>query len=242
MVGFKRRLTAIVGLLVAMSLGACGAPDNSTVLNNAAVEPSVGPVEQNLGPVQAPPSITRRYALQEAAQRGLIEYRIAGNGASSGESLAITMRRTTAEPIDLYIEPGTVFRPDSSAAQSMVARSFLRELAEHIAEEVAERLVDEGGTIHLADDAEHNVLIEAYCRDLELANPSAQDGFTFASVDARSATLLAAARARGLDLVATQAAIWMDRGATGEEILRHFVATALQLEQAGALVASLPRM
>ncbi|HEX6377232.1 MAG TPA: hypothetical protein VFZ91_16095 [Allosphingosinicella sp.] len=231
----------MLGLLAALSLAACGSPENTNTSGNA--NGAVATVDNGgtyVEPPAAEPTVPKRYALDEAARRGLVEYQVTGRGGSSGAALTLKIQRLAADPIEVYVAPGTVFNTGSKGVQSMVARSIVKEIAEAAAEQIAEAALEESGVVELVDDAVHNFLVEAYCRDFELANPSAQDSFTVASVDKRSAALFQAARERGLDVTATQAAIWMDRGVTPAAIAEKFDATAADFEAASALLAQLP--
>lgn len=239
----KRLLSTIVGLLLTLGLAACDSSEdfnssNRTVDSNNTTET----VLTNTDPVLPDePPVPRRYALHDAARLGLIEYQVTGNGYSSGPALQLQLRRTTAEPIELYVDPGTVFGTGSQGVQSMAARSILREIAEGIAEEIIEAAVDESGVIELVDDATHTYLLEAYCLDFELANPSERDAFAASSADARTAALFEAADEQRPSVRAMQVAIWMDRdGATPEAISEVFRFTAEDLEAATRLLTQLP--
>lgn len=237
-------LSAILAAL-ALGLTACGSGDNSNVANdiNVSTNEQTDVLDDVVPPPDAPPP--KRYALDDAARRGLIEYEVRGNGSSSGESLQIKVQRLSAEPIQIYVAPGTVFKTGSKGVQSMVARSIVREIAEAAAESAVEAALEaaleETGVVELADNAVRNLVIEAYCRDFELENPSEENGFVTASVDARSAAILQAADEQGLGTAATQAAVWMDRGVEPEAIAKKFEASPADFEAASRLLAQLPR-
>jgi hypothetical protein len=235
-----RRRSGFLAMLMALGLAACSSSDSSNTANNTAdIDVVADDPAGNVGPIVAEPVPPQRYTLEEAASRGLVSYEIAGRNGSSGAALTLKIRRLVAEPIEVYVPPGTVFQTGSSGVQSMVARSIVKEIAEEVAEEIAKKALEESGVVELIDDAVHNFLIEAYCRDFELDNPSPQDGFTAGSVDGHAAALLEAAHYRGLGLEATQAAIWMDRGVTPEHISEKFDATPEDFEAAASLLAAL---
>jgi hypothetical protein len=237
-----RALSAIAAMLMAIGLTACGSADVSNNSVDAADSNTVADEATNdVAPPPVPePAAPERYTLDEAAQRGLISYEVTGRGGSTGAALTLKIHRLVAEPIKVYVEPGTVFRPGSEGAQSMVARSIVEEIAEAVGEEIAKKALDDNGVVELTDDADHYFRIEAYCRDLELENPSPQDSFTPGAVDRRDAALLRAARDLDLRQTATQAAIWMERGATQEDIHPKFpAATDEDFEAASALLDSL---
>jgi hypothetical protein len=231
MTGISSRIFGIVGpLLLALALTSCdgggGVPDpgNNVVDNMVDLGGNVGPEQEGGSTPQEEPRPPERLALHEAARRGLVEYEVTGRGASSGDSLTLRVRRTTAQPVSLYVAPGTVFGSGSSRVQRMVARSIAGSDA-----------------IDLLDDAFRDLIVEAYCMDIDLANPSTDDRFTAASIDERAAAILREAQSQDLGIAATQSAIWMDLGATDEDITEVFEASAEDLAAARAVLARLPR-
>lgn len=236
----RKCLISILGLVIAAGLGACGAEPtpNAAADSNYSTAPTEAPIVET--PPVVPPAPTR-YTLDEAAKRGLIEYEVKGRGGSSGPALELKVRRLKAERIEIYVPPGTVFETGSSGVQSMVAKSIIRQIAEDVAEEVGERVLEEivDGVVGLDDDDSRTFLIEAYCRDFELENPSPQDGFVSAAVDLRSAAILQAADEQNLGVRATQAAVWMDRGVEPLTIAKQFPATPEDFDAAARLLAGL---
>lgn len=239
-----KNLSLIFGMVLAMGLASCGSPENSNTNNVSTDNNLVGQLESASPPQPTEVEPPKRHALHEAAKRGLITYEVTGNGDSSGQSLKIKVQRTSSEPIQVYVAPGTVFETGSKGVQSMVAKSIARELGEAVAEEAlqaaVEAALDEKGVLLLADQSTHTLLVEAYCRDFELENPSGEDGFTASSVDGRAAALFEAAERQGLGIHATQAAIWMDRGVTQADIAQKFEATPADFEAASRLLEQLP--
>lgn len=243
-------LSLIFGMVVALALAGCGPSggsdtNNASAENYAAVEPPPISMPPDLEPVPDPEAEPpKRYALHDAAKLGLISYEVRGNGGSSGESLEVKVQRISPEPIQVYVAPGTVFKTGSKGVQSMVATSIAREIGEAVAETAIEAAVEaafsEDGVVQLADRAERTLLLEAYCRDFALDNPSDEDGFKAASVDRRAAVLLKAADSQGLSIDATQAAVWMDRGVTPSEIAKKFKATPADFQAASRLLKQFP--
>ena len=225
MANISSRILAIaIPLLLALS--SCGggesnngAEANVTENNFGAAIPSVADE-----PAPVPPPPPERVALHEAARRGLITYEVTGNGSSSGASLELRVRRHTPEPLTLYVAPGTVFGSRSSRVQRMVARALA-----------------DAPEIQLADNEYQDLTVEAYCLDIELDNPSADNVFTAGSIDARAAAILREAESQGLEMEAIQAAIWMDEGATDQAIASVFPASPAHLAAARALLERLPR-
>lgn len=227
MAGIGSRIFAIAApLLLALTLTSCGGSDGTPVdprndgTENGGGSAAGGDNTAPQAPETPPPE---RLALHEAQRRGLVEYEVTGRGASSGDSLNIRLRRTTAQPLSLYIAPGTVLGSRSRGVQRMVARAF-----------------SGAETIDLADDEFQDFTLEAYCLDIDLDNPSAANRFAAQSIDERAAAILVAANSEGLGVAATQAAIWMDEGATGEDIAAIFPATPEDLDAARRLLTRLP--
>lgn len=238
----KRPFACLV-LGLALGLAACGGSEESDSDNAITTTTNTALIAEETTANVAPPMVTsvatKRYALAEAAQRGLVGYEVAGRDGSSGPALTLKIRRLVAEPIEIYVPPGTVFKTGSAGVQTMVARSILGEIAKDITQELIQTALEESGVVELIDDAVHNFLVEAYCRDFELENPSPQDAFTVAHVDPRARALFAAARDRGLGIDAIQAAIWMDRGVTPDRISKMYPATPEDFEAASLLLAGL---
>ena len=109
--------------------------------------------------------------LGEALAQGLVEARIRGNGASSGDSVLVELTRKVSRPLELSIPVGAVLRSQDPAAQDMVVLGV--------------RGVPTGGgkfqptsKMRLTSDAPQEFLLEAYCLDFDKANPSDGTGFS----------------------------------------------------------------
>lgn len=226
-------------LLGALALTACG-PSSNSIGANISNDTNAGgivldePVIDNA--VQPIEAAAATESFLDAARQRLIEYEVVGLDASSGDSLRIRVRRLAARPIRLRIAPGTVFATGSRGVQRMAAFSVSGEVETPGSDSV--RPTD---TIDLDTDGFREFILKAYCLDFELENPSPGNRFQAQSVDNRAAAILAAANQQGLGVAATQAAIWLDRGVTGEEIRQKFEVTDQDLAQAGQLLAGLPR-
>src|SRR5881396_2141288 len=111
--------------------------------------------------------------LQAAVSRGLVEYSLAGTGASSGDSVKLRVKkasRAPSGPVDVTVPPGSVLRSSSAGAQSMVVSSVSG--------------IDMGGgrirrtsQIHLTDAAEITLILSAFCAEFEKDNPSSHITF-----------------------------------------------------------------
>lgn len=184
------------------------------------------------------------HSLIDAANQGLAEYRVIGNGDSSGDSLLMEIKRLTSNDVVIYVEPGTVFGTTSTDVQSMVGFS-VRGVAvgTNTLGTTDVNAIDfvPANRIRLTDDQPHVYLIEAYCLNFALDNPRPQDTFLARKVDARAATVLNAAGEARLSVASKQAAVWMDREhVTREEIQSKFEATDQELEDAWQLLSRLP--
>ena len=147
-----------------------------------------------------------RYSLTEAESRGLVRYTVNGMDASTGESLLLTIERTTDEVFDVYVAPGTVFTPASAGAQRMVAWGIVGQVQSVTDEDYIPRT-----SILLYDSAPRLLLIEAYCLDFDLANPAPADVFRPApEVAVMAAQVIAEAKKLGQSQNTIQAAIWID--------------------------------
>lgn len=230
-------------LLVAACFFACGAHEEpqlevaeTPAVETSAVEtPAPAPGDEVPTP-ESPVTPSEPLSLADAAQQGFVEYTILGRDASSGDSLSIEIRRTRNDDVAVYVEPGTVFTTESQESQDMVAFGVSGALIEPGTDQL-----EPTDTIDLQDDLPHVYLLEAYCLNFELENPSPQDRFVPAAVDLRLATLLKEAKTTGLTMPATQAAVWMDHDhITKQEIQTKFDASDQELEDAWALLQRLP--
>jgi hypothetical protein len=225
-------------LLVAACFFACGSHEEPQpkIVETPAVE-TAAPAPGDEVPTPEPPVTPREpLSLADAAQQGFVEYTVLGTDASSGDSLRIEIRRTSNDDVTVNVEPGTVFTTESRESQSMVAFGVSGAEIEPGTDQL-----ERTDTIDLWDDLPHVYLLEAYCLDFELENPSPQDRFVPAAVDSRLATLLKEAKTAGLTMPATQAAIWMDHGhITKQEIQTKFDASDQELEDAWELLQRLP--
>lgn len=242
--GHRRGTRAMLIAAILGVIGGCGRGDEEGGDTQTVAQQSHTAIDTAAILAPAPmdssaPSGTPRYSLQEAKQRGLIDYTVAGRGASSGGSLLLVVQRITDTPIDIYVAPGTTFLPGSGSAQRMVAWGVMG------------RVVVEADTAHLFPmtsiylpslDAQA-FMVEAYCLDFHLENPSPQDRFVAAAEpDVRAAQILQESKKEGLSIRATQTAIWIDENhVTKQEIQTKFEASDQEVEDAFEMLKRLPR-
>lgn len=180
----RLRIILIAALVLAVSTG--------SVLG-------AGPREANAR--QAPLAIS----LAEAIDQKLVEAIFISNGAASGSSVVLSIRRTEALDLSITVRPGMLLLNEFEEEQDMVVLRLLGETT--------------GGTRYLArttielrDDASHEYLLDAYCIEAHLDNPSEDAIFTPDGYVAQSLVEVveAAGRVRAAEgnFLAIQAAIW----------------------------------
>jgi Thioester domain len=155
-----------------------------------------------------PPSAAQpaMVALHEAIEKGMVDAEFIGTGSASGASIRLRLTRRTPEDVILTVPLGMRLLNADPTEQDMVVRRLLGEST--------------GGsrytpltTIELRDDQQRTYVLEGYCLEAELDNPSNGAVFTYDGfVDAGIVAVLdAASRVRGADdaIVAVQAAVWV---------------------------------
>jgi len=144
--------------------------------------------------------------LGEAVAQGLVEARIRGNGASSGDSVIVELTRKVARPVELRIPVGTVLRSQDPAAQNMVVLG-LRGVP------TGEGKFRPTSTMRLTSDAPQEFLLAADCLDFDKANPSGSTGFSVGGLASPAVQALLKALdqapAGQSSIGAIQAAIWV---------------------------------
>lgn len=209
-----------------------GALAVATLAAALAFEPATGATLREAGP----PDQRDTYSLDQAARLGLVEYTVVGTGASSGDALLLRIRRTSNRTIVVVVDPGTLLGPSDRRFQRMVV-SGVRGL---VTDEQDDAYI-ETDTIRLDDGRPRVYVLEAYCMDFTLENPTPAVSFAPVGVDARAAVVMDAARDSGLSIAATQVALWMDRGhVTREQIETKFDASDQEQDDAWELLKRLP--
>jgi len=179
---------------------------------------------------------TPRYALGDAAARGLIRYEI--TGVDDSLSLALRIERLTDSPIDVYVVPGTVFTPAGSTVQRMVAGGIGAIVDPNDDAAPAYSVT----SAYLPTFEPRLYLLDTYCLDYELANPAAADTFQLAAQPhVRAAQIIVEGQRRGLATESVQSAIWIDEDhVTKEEIQTSYDATDQEIDDAFELLKTLP--
>jgi hypothetical protein len=152
--------------------------------------------------------------LQSAARRGLVEYTFAGTGASSGDSVRLTVQRTpqaAGRSLTLTVPAGSILRSADAGSQSMVVTAI--------------HGVDLGGgriqpmsQVPLRGSTPVTVLLLAFCAEFEKENPS--PGATFTLEDPNPMLACIARQGRDLSIQAQQAAVWIQTDSISYEHMR----------------------
>jgi len=186
-------------------------------------------------PDAAAPAGTPRYSLREAAERGLVQYEVAGRGASSGPALVLGIQRLSDAEFDVYVAPGTVFMPGGGDVQRMVAWGVIGVIG-------ADGTVQPATSVYLPTQEVKLVLLEAYCLDFELENPAVEHRFQAVAAPAvRAAQLIYEGKRNGLSTGAIQTAIWVQEDSLErQEIQAKFDATDEEVDDAFELLKRTP--
>jgi hypothetical protein len=152
--------------------------------------------------------------LQNATARGLVEYTFAGTGASSGDSIHLTVRKTTkaaGRVLYVTVPPGSVLRSADAGSQSMVVSAV--------------HGLDLGGgrirpmsQIYLGGRTPVTVILLAFCAEFEKENPSPGAAFTLEEPNPMLACI--ARQGRDLSIHAQQAAVWIQTDSISYEHMR----------------------
>jgi hypothetical protein len=182
------------------------------------------------------PSNTPRYSLTEAQSRGLIRYEM--TGIDNSLSLMLKVERLTATDIDVYIVPGTVFDPGGGGVQRMAVWNVVGIVNPNDDQEPMRAVT----SIYLPTTAPRSYLVDAYCLDFALANPSAQNTFlALAQPHVRAAQIISVGNSQHLSPQSVQSAIWIDQNhVTRQEIQSHYNASDKEIDDAFDLLKDLP--
>ncbi len=149
--------------------------------------------------------------LDQAVREGKVWVYVSSLGGSTGNTVCVNVKRMIDREVRVTVTPGTIFRPAEVDVQAMSAASI--------------RGVFVGGrwqktdVIVLADDSQHDYMLEAYCIDYDKPAPSFGDEFRLDVRNERLKEVLDIAAQRAATAVDVQVAIWIDRQrAKGVEI------------------------
>lgn len=182
----------------------------------------------------APASTARRQTvlpMQNAIATGSVRVVIRGTGASSGDSVLLTVTRTAKSPagaLVLSIPAGTLLRSTRDGYQDMVVMAVRGVWAGRGRFRPTSRVV-------VARSGSVTYVLSAYCIDGERTDPSSAVRFAVGPRDAGLACI--GRESRGLTMPALQATIWMrSEGIDVEEVARRISLRDRDWDQAmGAL-------
>ena len=144
-------------------------------------------------------------ALPDAIADRLVEAEFRATGSASGAAVLLHIQRLVAEDLTISVPAGMLLLNEDQEEQDMVVRKLLGEAGDG-------RRYGPATLVELRDDDEHTYVLDAYCLEAHLANPSEDnlltfDGFVGADL---TAVLEAVDRVRGVDddYLPIQAAVW----------------------------------
>lgn len=148
---------------------------------------------------------TETLPLYEAMREGKVVADFTATGASSGDSIEMTVRGPAVgnRPLRLSVPPGLFLRNGSGSWQSMVVSG------------VRGRSMGGGryvptSTITLTNAVPSaTYVLSAYCAEFQKDNPSPNSRFTVEPPEETLACILSNAEKQGLSVQATQAAVWI---------------------------------
>ena len=172
--------------------------------------------------------------LHIAIQKGLVDVEVLGRGASTGDSVQVSVKRRGGVDVAVSVEPGTVIQPKAGPVQSMALAG--------VKYKQVEGGLQKADLIELNDDGKHTYILEGYCRDIEKPTPNTQDSFAVTGPDAENAKVLVHAKRLGATVKVTQSAIWIQRSKLSDEDLRrHFQVSVEELDAARQLLVAVER-
>lgn len=144
-------------------------------------------------------------SLNEAVQMGVVKFKIVGMGASSGDSIQLTVSKTSKagqESLIISLPPGMILDSKSSSEQDMVVSRLKGRMVDNVSYEPTNE-------INLFDDKEYTYIVEAYCTEFGKDNPSSDTQYGLTQHDLKLACILEKAHEEALSVEATQAAVWI---------------------------------
>jgi hypothetical protein len=103
-------------------------------------------------------------SLPDAINQGLVRAEFLGEGGASGAVIRLRVTRAVAEDLAITVPRGLLLRNRNPEEQDMTVRGLL-------AERTNDRAVP-AEMVELRDDDPHTYVLEAYCLEAELENPS----------------------------------------------------------------------
>ncbi len=156
------------------------------------------------------------YALDHVTSNGLVTAQFRSTGASSGDSILLTISKTpkaSADPLPIFDLAGMRLTNVNGTGQSMVIAGVRAVMWGNLYVPVSE--------ITLTDYETHTYLLAAFCAEFNKDNPSPNSIFSIGNVDPTLSCILNESRTQGLSLQATQAAVWIYTDRITFETVQH---------------------
>jgi hypothetical protein len=168
--------------------------------------------------------------LDVAVEQELVEVKINGRGACSGDAVQVEVRRKVKRTLHLVVEPGTVMECKSGTVQNMICYAVKYQKKGDQYERVDVMVLD--------DDHPQIFLLEAFCGSFEKPTPKPENSFRLAAVDVQATTVIVKGKKAQVSIRTIQTAVWLRSDVPEAEIRRRFKATDVELRAAGLLVQS----
>jgi len=111
-------------------------------------------------------------ALTEAMEQGFVRAEFLGTGAASGAAIRLEVTRTGARDLSITVPVGMLLRNSEPQEQDMTVRRLLGEA-------ISTTRYQPATAIELRDDQTRTYVLEAYCLEADLDNPSRNRPFTY---------------------------------------------------------------
>ncbi len=169
--------------------------------------------------------------LKAALDGQKVRVAVTGLGGSTGDAIQVIVQRLINEPLSIAVSPGTVLKAVDASVQDMI-------VAQLKGERIDDKSYRARARIELTNGEVHRYIVESYCLDFEKANPTETSRFKFGPPNDRVAKVVAQGKAKGLDIKAIQAALWMDRShVDGTTLKRRFPIEDSQIAEGRGLLS-----
>ena len=142
--------------------------------------------------------------LVQALAAGHVTVQFRATGASSGDSVLLTITKTAAAPsstLSLTVAAGLRLNNITGSGQSMVVERVRGKM-------INQRSYVPGSTIVLSDTNPATYMLSAYCAEFHKDNPSPDSMFGVALPEPTLSCILTETARQNLSLAASQAAVW----------------------------------
>lgn len=168
-------------------------------------------------------------SLDVAVKTGLVDVEVKGRGVCSGDAVRVEVRRKVGRELHVIVEPGMVVESTSGKVQSMVCHGVKYQ-------QVAGGKYRRVDVMVLNEGAPQTFLLEAFCRDFHKPTPGADSSFHLGTTDLPATQVIVQGKEAGASLKTIQVAVWLQKGASEDDVRRGFRATDADIKAARALV------